>query len=433
MIYTKNKNKGEKYYSNMNKKILVSFIILMIVILSSSSSYAVELKDLNITAKEVGIYELKNLNPIYEKDARKQVPVASLTKIMTAIVCLENVDINKKVVVDLPAVKKYYDEEYSVAGLKDKQEISYLDLVETMLLPSGADSGACIALNVFNDYDKFIQAMNKKAKELGMNNTSFSNVIGMDDKNNYSTVEDMAIMMKYAMENEYIRYGITQYSHTIKDGSKTVHNALFQLADLYAIDISNITGGKTGFTGDAGYCLLSYSETTPEPLICIVLGCEVKPGTLYHLSETEAIFELINENYSEKDLVSEGDVIVTLPAIKSTKEEISIQALDSIQTIMKNDEKVDKDAVEIRYEGIDVLSPENKVGKVIGKIDVYYKGKYIGSEEVKLTRRVPLDLKIWVEENPAQAGLFAVLIAAGLILIIRVGVKIYKKKQIIHY
>lgn len=417
----------------MNKKIIISVIVLMIIFLTNNYIFAQEFKDLNITAKEVGVYELKNLNPIYEKDARKQVPVASLTKIMTAIVCLENVDINEKVVVDLPAVKKYYDEEYSVAGLKDKQEISYYDLVETMLLPSGADSGACIALNVFHDYDKFIQAMNDKARELGMNNTHFSNVIGMDDKDNYSTVEDMAIMMKYAMENEYIKYGITQYAHTIKDGTKTVHNALFQLANIYSIDVSNITGGKTGFTGDAGYCLLSYSETTPEPLICIVLGSEVKPGTLYHLSETEAIFETINNTYSEKNLVSEGDVIVTLPAIKSTKEEINIQAIETIQTIMKNDEEVDKSQLEIKYEGREVLSPENKVGETLGKIDVYYKGKYIGSEEVKLTRRVPLDLKIWINENPAQACMFAILIVAGIVLVIRIVVKIYKKRQIVHY
>lgn len=417
----------------MNKKIIINALVLMIIFLTNNYIFAQELKDLNITAKEVGVYELKNLNPIYEKDARKQVPVASLTKIMTAIVCLENVDINEKVVVDLPAVKKYYDEEYSVAGLKDKQEISYYDLVETMLLPSGADSGACIALNVFHDYDKFIQAMNDKARELGMNNTHFSNVIGMDDKDNYSTVEDMAIMMKYAMENEYIKYGITQYAHTIKDGTKTVHNALFQLANIYSIDVSNITGGKTGFTGDAGYCLLSYSETTPEPLICIVLGSEVKPGTLYHLSETEAIFETINKIYSEKNLVSEGDVIVTLPAIKSTKEEINIQAIETIQTIMKNDEEVDKSQLEIKYDGIKVLSPENKVGETLGKIDVYYKGKYIGSEEVKLTRRVPLDLKIWINENPAQACMFAILIVAGIVLVIRIGVKIYKKRQIVHY
>lgn len=417
----------------MNKKIIINAIVLMIIFLTNNYIFAQELKDLNITAKEVGVYELKNLNPIYEKDARKQVPVASLTKIMTAIVCLENVDINEKVVVDLPAVKKYYDEEYSVAGLKDKQEISYIDLVETMLLPSGADSGACIALNTFHDYDKFIQAMNDKARELGMNYTHFSNAIGMDDKDNYSTVEDMAIMMKYAMDNEFIKYGLTQYGHTIQDGTKTVHNALFQLANIYSIDVSNITGGKTGFTGDAGYCLLSYSETTPEPLICIVLGSEVKPGTLYHLSETEAIFETINNTYSEKNLVSEGDVIVTLPAIKSTKEEINIQAIETIQTIMKNDEEVDKSQFEIKYDGIKVLSPENKVGETLGKIDVYYKGKYIGSEEVKLTRRVPLDLKIWINENPAQACMFAILIVAGIVLVIRIGVKIYKKRQIVHY
>ena len=93
----------------MNKKLLVSLIIVMVIVITGNFTFAVELKDLNLTAKEVGVYELKNLNPVYEKDAKKQVPVASLTKIMTAIVCLENVDMNEKVIVNLPEVKKYYD------------------------------------------------------------------------------------------------------------------------------------------------------------------------------------------------------------------------------------------------------------------------------------------------------------------------------------
>ena len=74
-----------------------------------------------------------------------------------------------------------------------------------------------------------------------------------------------------------------------------MHNALFQLADIYGIDIPNITGGKTGMTGDAGFCLLSYSNTTPEQLYCIVLGSEIKPGTLYHLTDTEKLYTFVKD------------------------------------------------------------------------------------------------------------------------------------------
>ena len=139
----------------MSKKILVSIICLVIFSLVSYSVNAAELKDLEISAKYYGVYEAQDLKPVLENDAETIVPLASLTKIMTAIVCIENVNLKDEVEVDLPEVKKYYDADYSVAGLKDKQKISYYDLVETMLLPSGADSAACIALNVFSDYDKF--------------------------------------------------------------------------------------------------------------------------------------------------------------------------------------------------------------------------------------------------------------------------------------
>lgn len=418
----------------MNKKILIFIVILTIFSMFTFSVKADELDNLEISAKYYGVYEAQDLNPVIEKDAEIKAPLASLTKIMTAIVCIENVDLKDEVEVDLPEVKKHYDADYSVAGLKDKQKISYYDLVETMLLPSGADSAACIALNVFSDYDKFIQAMNEKAKEIGMKNTSFSNPIGSDDDNNYSTVRDIALMMKYAMDNEYIVYGITQKEHTIADESKTVHNALFQLADIYGIDIPNITGGKTGMTGDAGFCLLSYSNTTPEQLYCIVLGSEIKPGTLYHLTDTEKLYSYINENYSMKDVVALDEKIITLPTDKSSKESIDITSIVPVRVLEKNIKDIDKDKVKIEYKGLDVLTPDNKLGELIGSIDVYYDGRYISTENVILTSRVPLDIKIWIQDNPYQAALICILILCGVILIIRYGVRIYRKRfKIVHF
>ena len=412
----------------MSKKILVSIICLVIFSLVSYSVNAAELKDLEISAKYYGVYEAQDLKPVLENDAETIVPLASLTKIMTAIVCIENVNLKDEVEVDLPEVKKYYDADYSVAGLKDKQKISYYDLVETMLLPSGADSAACIALNVFSDYDKFIQAMNDKAKELGMKNTSFSNPIGSDDEKNYSTVRDIALMMKYAMENDYIVYGITQKEHTIADKSKTVHNALFQLADIYGIDIPNITGGKTGMTGDAGFCLLSYSNTTPEQLYCIVLGSEIKPGTLYHLTDTEKLYTFVKDNYTMKDIISLDEKILTLPTDKSSKESIDITSIVPVKILEKNINEIDKNKVKIEYNGLNVLTPDNKLGELIGSIDVYYDGRYISTENVILTSRVPLDIKVWIHDNPYQAALIGVLILGVIALVIRYGVKIYRKK-----
>lgn len=370
----------------MRKKIIVIFIFCLVLIrkdiLASSS-----IQDVN--SSHIGVYTINNFRSLYEENSKEKVPIASITKVMTAITCIENIsDLNEEVTVDLPQVKKFYDEDYSVAGLKDKQKISYYDLIATMLLPSGADSAACIGLNVFGDYSKFISAMNEKAKEIGMNDTSFANTIGSDDVNNYSTVYDLALMMKYALSNNNIKKFLTEKEYTIKDGTITVHNALFQLADIYKVDVSNITGGKTGMTENARYCLASYSENQEEPLICIVLGSEIKKGTLYHLSDTQNVFGYIRQNYTMKNIISKDDAILKLPVYQAREKEVDVSSAEDVKLLMNNNEVVDKEKIRVEYNGVNELSSKNMVGEIIGKAKIYYDNMYIKEVDVILNNKI---------------------------------------------
>lgn len=370
----------------MRKKIIVIFIFCLVLIrkdiLASSS-----IQDVN--SSHIGVYTINNFRSLYEENSKEKVPIASITKVMTAITCIENIsDLNEEVTVDLPQVKKFYDEDYSVAGLKDKQKISYYDLIATMLLPSGADSAACIGINVFGDYSKFISAMNEKAKEIGMNDTSFANTIGSDDVNNYSTVYDLALMMKYALSNNNIKKFLTEKEYTIKDGTITVHNALFQLADIYKVDVSNITGGKTGMTENARYCLASYSENQEEPLICIVLGSEIKKGTLYHLSDTQNVFGYIRQNYAMKNIISKDDAILKLPVYHAREKEVDVSSAEDVKLLMNNNEVVDKEKIRVEYNGVNELSSKNMVGEIIGKVKIYYDNMYIKEVDVILNNKI---------------------------------------------
>lgn len=407
----------------MKKKILIIFIYC-IYFFNSNDIFA-NIGDLDVNAKYVGVYSLNSLMPIYEKNSQDKIPIASITKIMTAIVCMDNIDdLNKTVIVDLPQVEKYYDEDYSTAGLNDKQEISYYDLIATMLIPSGADSAACIALNVFEDYSKFINAMNNKAKELGMNNTSFANSIGADDVNNYSTIQDVALMMKYALSNETIKNLISTYEYTTKDGTITVHNALFQLADIYDINVNSISGGKTGMTEDAGYCLASYSNKEVEPIICIVMGCKIEKGTLYHLSDSEKIYEDINKNYSLKSIVRKGEEIAKL-SVYSMQKQISIGSAEDVKIYMLNDEEIEKEKITIEYTGVDMLSPTNKKGDIVGKAGVYYNGTHIKDIDVVVNEKVILSIVDWSKDNK-KFTMFIITILALLIIAIYIIIKIRK-------
>lgn len=407
----------------MRKKILIIFIFCFILIRKDIFASS---KIQDITSSHIGVYTENNFRTIYEENSTEKVPIASITKIMTAIVCIENIDdLNKTVIVDLPLVKKFYDEDYSVAGLKDKQEISYYDLVATMLLPSGADSAACIGLNVFGDYSKFISAMNEKAKEIGMNNTSFANTIGSDDINNYSTVYDVSLMMKYALNNEDIKKFLTEKEYTIRDKTITVHNALFQLADIYKLNVSKIIGGKTGMTEDAGYCLASYSEKEGETLICIVLGCEIKRGTLFHLSDTQKIYEYIDENYTMKNIINKNDIITNLPVYQSSKKNVNVVSSDEVKLLMENNDIVDDQKVKIEYNGIDMLSSEYKIGDIVGKAKVYYNDLYIKEVDVVLNEELSSNIVKLLKDNINGIIVISILI---LIFYFYVFMKIKLKK-----
>lgn len=408
------------------------FVILLFCILYLSANVLATEK-INLNSKYYGVYTLDNLQELESKEQNEIVPIASLTKIMTAIVCIENIDdLNQTVVVNLPQVQSYYNEEYSVAGLKDGQEISYYDLIATMLIPSGADSASCIALNVFGDYSRFIKEMNDKAKEIGMNSTSFSNPIGADDSNNYSTVYDVALMMKYALENDTLKKLMSEYEYTTKDGSITVKNALFVLADLYGVDVSKITGGKTGMTGDAGYCLASFSENTEKPLICIVLGCDIVPETLFHLEDSQSLYNYVDEIYDYKNIYQKGDRILTLPTYHSTKTNVSVCVNDDISVYMQNDENIDFQNVYIDYSGIPLLSSKNKIGDVIGSAKIYYKDEIIGDVDVVLGEEVKFSILKWSKDNTLYVILFEIIVIILLAYILKKKNSIIKKRQVIN-
>lgn len=399
----------------MRKRIL---LILMFFILCIPKNIFATFEDLNINAKYYGVYMSNNLDALYESSSDQKVPIASITKIMTAIVCIDNIqDLSQTVKVNLAEVQKYYNDEYSVAGLRDSQEISYYDLIATMLIPSGADSAACIAINVFGDFSKFIEAMNEKAKEIGMNSTSFANPIGADDPNNYSTVYDVALMMKYALDNDIIKDLMSRYEYTIKDGSITVHNALFVLANLYGLDVSKIAGGKTGMTGDAGYCLATYSNNEENPLICIVLGSDIISGRLPHIEDSQNLYNYVDENYVLKNIIQKGEKIIALPTYHSTKSSIQVSASNNIGIYMNKDENIEEDKITIEYSGIDILSSDNKKGDIVGKAHISYKDKYIGCVDIVLEEDVPFSILSWSKDN-LQYVLIIEISLIGIIIII---------------
>ena len=177
------------------KKIALKLLIIVYILLPITN-----IKALEINSENAVLYNMNEDTILYEKNADKKVKVASLTKIMTSILALENIEDYKK---EIEMPKEAYTglEDYVTSGIQPYEKVTIEDLLYGTMLPSAADCANALAIEVSGNVDDFVELMNQKAQELGMTSTHFSNPIGIDD-DNYSTVKDIATLLKYALKNE---------------------------------------------------------------------------------------------------------------------------------------------------------------------------------------------------------------------------------------
>ncbi|PKM52315.1 MAG: D-alanyl-D-alanine carboxypeptidase [Firmicutes bacterium HGW-Firmicutes-7] len=239
----------------------------------------------------------------FRTGSEERIYPASLTKIMTAIVVIDNVSSLKESIV-LP--EKIFSDlnkaNASMAGFLPGEKVPAIDLLYGSLLASGADASMSLALHVSDTESDFTKLMNEKGKELGMDNSNFTNVSGLHDDNHYTTVKDIAILLEYALGNETFRQIFTSVSYTTKstklhpDGI-TFYSTMFEKMDSNKFDGGRILGGKTGYTDEAGLCLASLAEKNGTEYILVTAGAVGDHYTeQYHITDAFTVFgEYLNQ------------------------------------------------------------------------------------------------------------------------------------------
>lgn len=332
--------------------------------------------DFNVESKNIILYNMNDNNIIYEENSNEKVSIASLTKIMTAIVAIENCNLNDKVTItnqDFIGL-----DGYAKAGFKVGDKVTYEDLLYALMLPSGADA----ALALSNNIDNFIDKMNSKAKELNMTNTSFSNPIGMDNDNNYSTAFDLSKLLIYALKNEEFKKIFSSNEYTTTNNLKLTKTT-YKTAKIYNIDISNITGSKTGYTGGAGYCLASTASIDGVDYLMVTLGAV---DIAHHLIDSTNIYNYYRENYSYKSILNKGQKLKTLKIKFGKKKTYDIISDKSIKKYLKND--IDLGKLEYVYDGIDTLTYKIKKGDYLGKVTIKYNDEVLDTYKVYLNDKI---------------------------------------------
>ena len=265
------------------KKKFVRFMIFVIIISAfiMDRGYLGELHIDRIgsySSKYIYVMNRENKNIEYEKNSNSRTYPASLTKIMTTIVALEHIeDLSAIAPVDIGAYKVMVDKNSSMAGFYGGENVTYRDLLYGTMLPSGGEAANSLAINVAGSVESFVRLMNEKALELGMENTHFTNVEGLDDDKQYTSAQDMAKLLDYALENGDFRAIFTKKEFvTTKtldhpNGIVLKSTVLSRLDDIHQ-DGFEIIGGKSGTTSKAGQCWATLGIKNNQEYICIVMG-----------------------------------------------------------------------------------------------------------------------------------------------------------------
>jgi len=240
---------------------------------------------------------------LMQKMSEQKIYPASLTKIMTAIVVIENLsDLQKKIELPNSMFQELYKADASMAGFQPNEKVKAIDLLYGVMLPSGAECCIGLADHIAGSEQEFVAKMNQKAKVLGMSNTHFTNSTGLQDKNHYTTVKDLSKLLSYALQNSTFRDVFTSARYSTASTNKhpngiTFNSTMFKNIENPVISGGKILGGKTGYTDEAGLCLASLAQKDGKEYILITAGAKGNhQSEQYNIDDAYEVYNRLGKN-----------------------------------------------------------------------------------------------------------------------------------------
>lgn len=425
---------------------LIEIYTLIIVILTLSVPLQVFAEsEPDITAKAYILIEMKTGQVLAEKNADERRSPASTTKIMTALVALENADLDDEMTASANAINSVpYD--YVTAGIKVGETLKFKDLLDLMMITSANEASNIIAENVSKDgtMEGFTELMNQKAAELGLTGTHFTNSSGQEDEDHYTTARDLAVLAREAMKLDAFRevVGRTDFkmpdtnfrkSNEWKAGHLTYTNELLKSRSKY---YSKVTGIKTGYTELAGLCLVA-SAVNPDglELISVVLGAEDKT---HQFEDSQKLLEYGFKNFSYQQLAKKGEYVARFEVADAVDgKKVEIITNGDFSYILPLDEEVRKNNLQIVKTFNEPFAAPIEQGQTVGKIEYIYGGKSIGTVDLvakesieKTTIAILRDkYKEIISDERFIFGVKAAVLAIIAIIILSFILRIIRKKR----
>lgn len=298
----------------IKKLILILFIFTFSMQSFVFADSSTKQDELSISAKSAILVETNTGNIIYKKLPNEKIYPASTTKMMTAILTIENAKLTDIVTVSESSISSV-KQGYVLSGLQVGEEVSVESLLYELMLPSANDVAYTLAEYVGKTTDNFVNMMNSKATEIGCKNTHFSNPNGTYDENHYSTAYDLYLIANYCIKNETFKGIVSKTEYTLPTTNKysKYDRKISNLNDLLNPSKStyntNAIGIKTGHTTEAGYCLVAAASKDGMNFIAVVVGSD---GDTKRFQDANKLFDYGFKNYQMSTVIKKGEVVTTI-------------------------------------------------------------------------------------------------------------------------
>lgn len=343
------------------------------------------------TAKAAIVYELTSDTMIYAWNPDIRIYPSSMVKLMTALVALENGNLEDKVVVTKRALS-YVAVGSVSAKLVAGEELTLEDLLYCLMTASANDAAAVIAEHIGGTQDKFIKMMNDRAAELGCTGTNYTNVHGLHDEGMYTTARDICRLLDYALDNPVFKEMFSAVSYTVPATNKSEEREIVTSNDMMNPDKrkyydERVTGGKTGATDEAGRCLAATAQSGSMELLTIVMGAEpiyeengislIRFGSF---EETEVLLDYTVEKYAFRQVFFEGQTINQIP-VENGENSVVTRPAKTASTVLP----VELDETRLTWiygETAGVISAPVAEGQVISSVQVWYGAKCLAQADL---------------------------------------------------
>lgn len=401
---------------------LISLLICFLVLMGQF--VPVQAEELDLYSDYYYMVDMDNGQVILDQGSQDLIYPASMTKMMTLIVALENIEnLEDRILLDKTVFDGLYEANASMAGFYLNETVTLKDCLYGLFLPSGAETTRAAAFYVAGSEEAFVELMNQKAKELGMLNTHYVNTTGLHDNDHVTTLQDLAKLLSYCLENKEFKEIFSTRKYTALSGSMHTKGLVWQSTTFknlervgYSeLDESDIVGGKTGYTIPAGLCLASVAEKDGRRYMLIT--AHAPSGSIaYHAMDAANTYSEILYHYQKTVLVKQEDVLAsTKVRFNLLNNQLDFCADKPIELTLS--EEIDTEKIEIVLNVEESYDAPISKGEILGEATLMYEGNELYHFNVVANQDI--------ERNPLIYGAYCLynwaldnLILTGFILFV---------------